>query len=68
MLLTLKILAAIVVLLLSLIPDAMMLGPSAEAFPGANLGNVLLLMVMHVTTTAVVVWLLTTQAVETVPR
>ncbi len=58
---------AIVVLVLSLIPNAMMLGPAAEALPGANLGNVIVLMVMHVTTAAVVVWLLTTQAVETSP-
>lgn len=59
---------AVIALLLSLIPDIMMLvDPASVPFPGANLGNVTVLMVQHVVAAIIAVWMLTTQAIETVP-
>jgi hypothetical protein len=57
---------AIVALLLSLIPNVMMLvDPASSPFPGSNLGNVTVLMLQHVVAAVVAVWVLITQGVET---
>jgi hypothetical protein len=59
---------AIVALLLSLIPNILMIiDPSSVPFPGANVGNVMVLIVMHFVAAAVAIWVLTTRGVERVP-
>lgn len=53
---------ALVVLVLSLLPDLGLL--NANAMPGTSLGSVIALMLMHVAAGAITIWLLTTQTVE----
>ncbi len=53
---------ALVVLVLSLLPDLGLL--SANAMPGTSLGSVLTLMLMHITAGAMTIWLLTTRTSE----
>jgi hypothetical protein len=50
------------VLVLSLIPDLLLL--NANAMPGTTLGAVLTLMLMHVAAGAITIWLLTTRTIE----
>jgi len=52
----------LVVLVLSLIPDIMLL--RANTMPGTTLGSVLTLMLMHVATGVITIWLLTTRTIE----
>lgn len=52
---------ALVVLVLSLLPDLMLL--NANAMPGTSLGAVIALMLMHVAAGAITIWLLTTRTV-----
>jgi hypothetical protein len=57
---------AVVALVLSLIPNVLMLvNPASFPFTGINAANVVVLMVQHGVAAAVAVWVLTTQAVET---
>lgn len=59
-------LIAVVALLLSLVPNVMMLVDPANApFPGGNAGSMSVLMIQHVVAAAVAVWVFVTQAVET---
>ena len=51
---------AIVVLLLSFIPDYLIIGQTTGRFAGGNGGSALVLMLMHVVTAIIVVWALTT--------
>jgi hypothetical protein len=53
---------ALVVLVLSLLPDIGLL--SSNAMPGTSLGSVLTLMLMHVAAGAITIWLLTTRTSE----
>lgn len=53
---------ALVVLVLSLVPDIMLL--NANSMPGTSLGSVIGLMLMHVAAGAITIWLLTTQTIE----
>jgi hypothetical protein len=56
---------AAIALLISLIPDVMMIvDPTSAPFPGGTVVNVITLMVQHVVAAVIVVWLLTTQAIE----
>lgn len=58
---------AVIALLLSLVPDIMMLvAPASFPFPGANVGTVSVLLTQHIVAAVIAVWILTTQAVETV--
>ena len=53
---------AVVVLLLSFLPDLWLLGDgAAETFPGATRVGVGVLMVMHTVAAAIIVWALTTR-------
>jgi hypothetical protein len=57
---------AVVALLLSLVPNVMMLiDPASAPFPGGNLGSITVLMIQHIVAAVIAVWVLTTQAVET---
>ena len=59
---------AVIALLLSLVPDIMMLvDPASFPFPGANVGTVSVLLAQHIAAAVIAVWMLTTQAIETVP-
>jgi hypothetical protein len=59
---------AAIALLISLIPDVMMIvDPTSAPFPGGTVVNVITLMVQHVVAAVIVVWLLTTQAIERLP-
>jgi hypothetical protein len=51
---------SIVVLLLSFIPDYLIIGQTAGRFAGGNGGSAFVLMLMHVVTATIVVWALTT--------
>lgn len=53
---------AVVVLLLSLVPDILLL--TSNAMPGTSLGSVVSLMLMHVAAGAITIGLLTTQTAE----
>jgi hypothetical protein len=53
---------ALVVLVLSLLPDLGLL--NANTMPGTSLGSVIALMLMHVTAGAITIWLLTTRTIE----
>lgn len=58
---------AVIALLLSFIPNILLLvDPESAAFPGGNLGNVAVLIVQHVVSAVIAVWLLLMQATETV--
>lgn len=58
---------AIVALLLSFIPNiGLLTDPASAPFPGGNLGSVSVLMVQHAVSAVIAVWLLLTQATETV--
>jgi hypothetical protein len=59
---------AIIALLLSLVPNmSMLMNPASAPFPGASLGSNIVLMLEHLVAAIVAVWVLTTQAVETLP-
>jgi len=59
---------ATIALLISLIPNAaILLNPASAPFPSSNTESVVVLMLEHVVAAVVVVWMLTTQAVETLP-
>lgn len=59
---------AVVALLLSLVPNVMMLiNPASAPFSGGNVGSISVLMLQHVVAAVIAVWVLTTQAVETQP-
>jgi hypothetical protein len=45
----------------------MLVDPASAPFPGANVGNVLILMLQHVVAAVVAVWVLVTQGVEDLP-
>ena len=49
---------SIVVLLLSFIPDYLVIGQTTGRFAGGNGGSALVLMLMHVVTATIVVWTL----------
>jgi hypothetical protein len=58
----------VVALLLSLVPNVMMIvDPSSAPFPGVTPAAAVILMVQHVVAGVITIWLLTTQAVETLP-
>jgi hypothetical protein len=52
----------LVVLVLSLVPDILLL--TSNTMPGTSLGSVAALMLMHVAAGAITIWLLTTQTTE----
>jgi hypothetical protein len=52
----------LIVLVLSLVPDILLL--TSNAMPGTSLGSVAALMLMHVAAGAITIWLLTTQTSE----
>ncbi len=55
---------AVIALLLSLVPDVMMLiNPASALFPGGTVGSVVVLMIQHVVAAVIAVWILTTQGV-----
>jgi hypothetical protein len=59
---------SVIALILSMIPNIFMLvDPASAPFPGANVGNVLILMLQHVIAAVVAVWVLVTQGVENLP-
>lgn len=59
---------AAVVLVLSLIPNVMMLvDPASAPFPGGNVGSNTVLMLQHVVAAVVTVWVLVTQGIEKNP-
>jgi hypothetical protein len=51
---------SIVVLLLSFIPDYLIIGQTTGRFAGGNLGSALVLMLLHIVTATIVVAMLTT--------
>jgi hypothetical protein len=51
---------SIVVLLLSFIPDYLIIGQTTGRFAGGNVGSAFVLMLMHVVTATIVVWVLIT--------
>jgi hypothetical protein len=51
---------SIVVLLLSFVPDYLIIGQTTGRFAGGNEGSAFVLMLMHVVTAIIVVWALTT--------
>ena len=50
---------AVVVLIISFVPDYMVIGQTTGMFAGGNVASALLLMLMHVVTAAIVVWSMT---------